>query len=85
MQRSLETTRSQDYVMEAVGQNAGQVWKYLYDNGETSVLKIKTELGITSGAVHMALGWLMREDKIEFEFGSGYPVVRLKREKSEIV
>lgn len=48
-----------------IGSTAGQIWKYLYDNGDSTAIKIKLSLGISNSLLYLALGWLAREDKIE--------------------
>jgi hypothetical protein len=47
-----------------VGLIAGDVWRYLSENGESSPIKIKAVLGISNTMLYFALGWLSREDKI---------------------
>ncbi len=60
---------------EQIGINAGRVWTYLTDNGPTTIIKLKSALEVSSGQLHLALGWLSREDKIELtEHGHTYKV-----------
>jgi hypothetical protein len=47
-----------------VGFAAGEVWNYLSENGESSPIKIKANLGVSYTMLYLALGWLLREDKI---------------------
>ena len=47
-----------------IGAAAGQVWKYLDQNGPTTAAKLKTELKLTTSTVDRAIGWLARESKL---------------------
>jgi len=52
-----------------VGFAAGELWKVLKENDNLSLTKIKTSLkkkSYTENETMMALGWLLREDKIDF-------------------
>ena len=46
---------------------AGQVWRYLYKNGSTSVSKITNETGLNKNDVQRAIGWLLKENKLIIE------------------
>ena len=48
-----------------IGTLAGKVWKYLNKNGATTASALVKELGAKSNDVYMALGWLLREDKLD--------------------
>lgn len=68
-----------------IGVTAGQVWQYLNKNGYTlatkkfiTTTKLKTALGISDRLLHLALGWLSRENKIEIEAGENAFQVCLK-------
>jgi hypothetical protein len=54
-----------DKIPYQIGTVAGQVWEYLDKHESATALKLKSELGISNGMLHLALGWLAREDKIE--------------------
>ena len=47
-----------------IGFAAGEIWKYLLENGESSPIKIKANLGLSNTLLYLALGWLAREDKV---------------------
>jgi len=49
---------------ERIGFAAGEIWKYLSENGESSPIKIKANLGMSNTMLYLALGWLAREDKV---------------------
>lgn len=50
-----------------IGLNAGKVWQLLSNNEKWSYGSLKRELGLKDKDLGAALGWLAREDKIEFE------------------
>lgn len=54
------------YMENRIGDLAGQVWDYLEDKGEVSVSSIGQEIDAPRTKVNMAIGWLAREDKLEF-------------------
>jgi LEA14-like dessication related protein len=47
-----------------IGLVAGDIWRYLIENGDSSTIKIRVSLGISNTMLYLALGWLSREDKI---------------------
>ncbi|NIM03727.1 hypothetical protein GTN66_06225 [bacterium] len=49
---------------EQVGLLAGKIWNFLNAKGEVPVLVLKTKLGVPNSLLYLALGWLMREEKI---------------------
>ena len=63
---------------DRVGELAGYVWRFLEDEGETSVSGVSKNIDAPKSKVDMALGWLARENKIEFVEKSRGRAVRLK-------
>ncbi|MDR1195544.1 MAG: winged helix-turn-helix domain-containing protein [Endomicrobium sp.] len=51
-------------MIDRIGLAAGEIWKYLSENGESSPIKIKANLGISNTMLYLALGWLSRENKV---------------------
>lgn len=51
---------------ENIGINAGKIWKYLEEKGESKVIKMKRELELSSAETYLALGWLAREGNVVF-------------------
>lgn len=49
----------------SVGKTAGDVWEYLKGAGKSSVSAVEKSVSAPGREVHMAIGWLAREDKIE--------------------
>lgn len=52
-----------------IGIAAGKVWSYLKENGRASPSHIARNTGMPRDLVHRAIGWLAREDKLDFEKG----------------
>ena len=50
-----------------IGLNAGKVWQLLSNNDIWSYGNLKRNSGLKDKDLGAALGWLAREDKIEFE------------------
>ena len=49
---------------ENIGINAGKIWQYLEQNGESKIVRVKRELKLSSCELYLALGWLAREGKV---------------------
>lgn len=56
-----------------IGETAGAVWNYLTGKEKVSLATIKKDLRVSSELLLAAVGWLAREDKLEFA-GSGSSV-----------
>jgi predicted transcriptional regulator len=54
-------------MLTTIGEAAGKIWNYLDKNGPTSVTKIATEIDINKSEVQRAIGWLLKEDKLQIE------------------
>lgn len=51
---------------EKVGETAGQIWDLLKKKGEVNMAELPKLLQEKSNVVHQAIGWLARENKIEY-------------------
>lgn len=52
-------------LQEKAGELAGKIWTALSENGELSGKNLKKQIKLRSDKdFYMALGWLLREDKI---------------------
>ncbi len=49
-----------------VGELAGEVWQLLTNEGPLTLAQLKKKLDAQGELLSYALGWLAREDKIEF-------------------
>lgn len=61
-----------------VGQFAGTVWQLLSERKNMSIRKIGEMTNYAESRIFLALGWLAREDKIQFRDQSGILYVELK-------
>lgn len=52
---------------KTIGTNAGIIWNLLYNGQKWNCKKLMEDSGLSEKEVLMAIGWLAREDKIEFE------------------
>lgn len=53
-------------MLESIGTTAGQVWEFLSENGDATPNRLHKKLGVSEKFIYMAVGWLAREDKVEF-------------------
>lgn len=49
-----------------IGQTAGAVYRFLEQNGDSTLAQIKKGVAASADIVTMALGWLAREEKLRF-------------------
>jgi hypothetical protein len=66
------------YMIEEVGEVAGKIWQFLNERGELSISRVISEMNVSQTIAYMGLGWLAREDKIEFIKRNRGVFVRLK-------
>jgi hypothetical protein len=53
--------------MEAeIGSAAGSIWRYLNDHGEATIAKVRQGTKLSEQLVLMGVGWLAKEDKLQF-------------------
>ncbi|MDT8406667.1 MAG: winged helix-turn-helix domain-containing protein [Methylococcales bacterium] len=65
-------------MIESIGSTAGEIWKFLDENGPSSVNKISTETGLNKNDIQRAIGWLAREDNIDIEQNGRTETISLK-------
>ena len=53
-------------IQEQIIESAGQIYNYLNAKGEVSISKMKKDLSLNENFAEMGLGWLSREDKIDY-------------------
>jgi len=62
-------------VIPAIGETAGRVWQVLSKEGQLKLATLQRRVETSSPMLHLALGWLAREDKVEIiADGRGYRV-----------
>jgi len=50
-----------------IGETAGQVWHLLNSDGPQTLPQVRRKLNETSPFVDFAVGWLVREEKIDID------------------
>ena len=55
--------------VESIGMVAGLVWEYLDQKGPVTLSKLAREINAPRDLVMQGVGWLAREEKIEFHPG----------------
>ena len=61
-----------------VGENAGRVWELLNREGKMSFSKIKKRLDLSERTAGLAIGWLMREGKLQYRREGNFVLIDLK-------
>ena len=66
-------------LQEIAGANAGKIWEALNEKGQLSTKELKKVAKIkTDKELFLALGWLLREDKVQTEEAEKDVLVSLK-------
>ena len=66
-------------LQEIAGANAGKIWQALNEKGQLSGKELKKVTKIkTDKELYLALGWLLREDKIQTEEAEKEVLISLK-------
>ncbi|WP_300794925.1 winged helix-turn-helix domain-containing protein [uncultured Bacteroides sp.] len=60
-----------------IGTNAGIVWNKLKDNAHWDYKQLKAATGLTDRDLNAAIGWLAREDKIDFDISDQHDTLFL--------
>jgi hypothetical protein len=64
-------------VKDKIGKTAGEIWKILKKKKEMNVAELPKLLNEKSALVYQSLGWLAREDKIEYHIKAAKTFVSL--------
>ena len=67
-----------------IGEMAGRVWKTLGEKDGVDISRLPQILREKGEIVYQALGWLAREEKIDFHKREGKTFVNLSHEEREI-
>ncbi len=65
-------------MQQEIIQSAGQIWNYLNERGEVTTTKMKKDLSLDDNFASLGLGWLAREDKVDFSGKGARAKVRLR-------
>lgn len=63
--------------VESIGAVAGLVWHYLQEHGPVTLSKLAREIDAPRDLVMQGLGWLAREEKVQFHEGKRSKLVSL--------
>ncbi len=63
---------------EKIGQNAGNLWLILKENGPMNASALKKNSKLTEKDMNLGLGWLAREGKLSFESKKDQTMIILK-------
>ena len=66
------------FSQEEIGQVAGELWGVLSTDGGQTLAAIKKSIDAPPELIFAALGWLAREDKLEFTFNGRTPKISLR-------
>lgn len=64
--------------IDDIGKAAGEIWRVLDQHGPRDVGQLRTGTGLPGDLLHMALGWLAREDKLVFRRQGKRTLIELK-------
>lgn len=57
----------------------GKIWNYLNSHSESTIYKMKKDLGLPDSLVYIGIGWLVKEDKLNIKREGGSIKVSLKK------
>jgi DeoR/GlpR family transcriptional regulator of sugar metabolism len=64
-------------MLENIGITAGTIWKYLDENGPTTVAKLIRETKVDEKTIQRGIGWLAQEGKVSIEVVSRAETIAL--------
>lgn len=67
-----------------IGIDAGTIWRYLSEKGKLSIKEIAELTNYKEALILLALGWLSRENKIQFSTHNENLYVELSADPTEI-
>ena len=65
-------------MIQSIGETAGEIWRLLNGNGETSLSQLKKRVRADQNLILQGIGWLAREDKLRIEKNGRYVTYSLK-------
>ncbi len=72
------TVEISPHQVDSIGRVAGLVWAYLDQKGPVTLSKLAREIDAPRDLVMQGLGWLAREEKIDFHPGEKSKLVSLR-------
>ena len=74
----VKTKEEKKGIQEQIIESAGQIYNYLSNKGEVSISKMRKDLSLNDNFTEMGLGWLSREDKLEYTQKAKSVTVKLR-------
>lgn len=68
---------------DKIGETSGQIWKILKKKGEVNIAQLPKLVNEKSAVVYQALGWLAREDKIEYQIKAAKTFISLAESEKD--
>ena len=66
-------------MINEIGETAGEIWTTLSEEGKpVTVSQLKKKTKLPESMLYMGIGWLAREDKLQFSGASGDMEIGLK-------
>ncbi len=65
-------------MIDQIGTAAGEIWRYLNENGKATINSLSRELSESERMIQMGIGWLAREDKLTFSKEGRFHYIALK-------
>jgi hypothetical protein len=75
---SLEAPTQRGLSTEMIGATAGEIWRILSERGGQTLAGLKKSLDAPDDQVLLGVGWLAREDKLDFETNGRTVTVTLR-------
>jgi hypothetical protein len=72
------------FMKTTIGEMAGKVWKTLGKKGRAEISKLPQIMEEKGEFIYLALGWLAKEEKIDFHKKEGRTLVSLNIKEKEI-
>jgi len=66
-------------MINEIGLAAGAIWRKLNEEGEMVITRLKRKSGLSISMFYLGLGWLAREDKLNFRREKRTIYVSLKK------
>ena len=75
---TLTPTELLSHQVDSIGLVAGLVWEYLDQKGPVTLSKLAREINAPRDLVMQGVGWLAREEKIDFHPGDKSKLISLR-------
>ena len=70
--------KEQKEMQTQIIESAGKIYNYLSDKGEVTINKLRKDMDLDDNFTYMGLGWLSREDKINYQKKGAHTKISLR-------